>query len=217
MTDDEQDGMFGNPQVCAISYRFCQMRTTWPDKRCTELRFYVGGLNLLGFHRGNRSMTLCWDLDEATEWLGAFALRSADDPFPFSVSGSNALELMERAREYDSDDAKEFDRHFDVLAEWIRGHSWHHCSAGGIMSSLFFRYVDDDVEISWDNEDQDGIPDGVTFDCDYGSARVPADEFRSVVARFVAAYRLHWAQVDARQGGGRGGSSSKPQSEGRSA
>ena len=45
------------------------------------------------------------------------------------------------------------------------------------------------VEISWDNRNPE---DGVTFDCEFGGARVNAETFRAVVLEFVDAYERHW-------------------------
>ena len=73
------------------------------------------------------------------------------DIFPLPVNGETALELIENANKFDSDSELEFDLWYVVKSRWILNHCWLIARGGSVLPSIFFRRVEDLIEISWDN------------------------------------------------------------------
>ena len=93
------------------------------------------------------------------------------------------------ARDFDSDDEDEFDAYYDKLDEWNLRHRWHPASSGAILADVYFQLIGDEIEISWNNEDNG---DGIKFQNLLGGARIKKDVFYATVDTFLKAYANHW-------------------------
>lgn len=186
--------IIGDEQQFAIGYSFFPRESNtsenWPMNRCTEIRLFLSGADIMGFSRHGEHVQPAWDFDDLVAWLDDFARDAHEEPFPIpNVPGSCLTELDDNARDFDTDDQDEFDRYYDKLNDWVWNHSWFHERAGAIIPYVLFRILGGNVEISWDNRDAE---EDVTFDSLTGHAFVPLATFRDVVSRFVAAYLKHW-------------------------
>lgn len=192
--DDFHATVIGDRTAFAIGYHFFPVEgdasACWPMNRCTGIRLFVDGNDVMGFTRDGNHVQPAWDFDDLVEWLDGFARNAREEPFPFpDVPGETLSELDWNARNFDTDDEREFDRYYTTLNDWIWRHSWVHARAGAIIPDVLFRVLGKNVEISWDNREAE---EGVVFDSEAGSALVPLATFRDVVSRFVAAYLRHW-------------------------
>lgn len=192
--DGFQVTVIGDKSVFAIGYHFFPVEgdadSCWPMNRCTGIRLFISGADVMGFTRNGRHVQPAWDFDELVEWLDDFARNSREEPFPYpDVPGNSLADLDYNARDFDSNDDEEFDRYYATLNDWIWSHSWLHARSGAIIPDILFRVLGSDVELSWDNREAE---EGVRFDSERGSALVPLATFRDVVSRFVAAYLRHW-------------------------
>ena len=163
------------------------------ETRETEIMFLVNGENILQFQRFGKRFTTKWNLDDAVFWLRDFAASMKHDPYPVSARGKFAAQKDICAREFDADDAAEFDQYYDRLDQWNLRHRWHPYSNGAVMADLYFELVDDNVEISWNNLDAEN---DVIFLHQLGGVRIPKDQFLDAVSGFVRRYMEHWFQSD---------------------
>ena len=175
----------GETSSFALEYAF------FDEYKTTELCMYVNGQNILAFTRNGIHLTTRWQLDELAEWLRYFIDNMRDDPYPVDVDGDYAALMDINSRQFDSDDEKEFDEYYDVLDEWVWRHTWIHASAGAILADLYFRLINGQVEISWNNRHPE---DGVQFDTEFGCGYVPKEVFVDVVNHFLRDYADHWFQ-----------------------
>lgn len=155
----------------------------------TEVSMFVGGKNILAFQREGETLTTRWNLEDLAFWLRDFVDNMQNDPYPFEVDGAFASIKDVNSREFDSEDASEFDAYYDTLEAWNLKHRWHTASSGAILADLYFQQVGNFVEISWNNTD---CEDGITFEFELGGAYVPKDEFCFKVNSFLNAYADHW-------------------------
>ncbi len=180
----EKQIVAGDPTVFAIGYAFVDRSKT------TEISMFINGDNILGFTKQGNQYTTRWAyLDGIVGWLNEFALTMHADPYPVSAEGDFAAQKDCNARTFFSEDFDEMDAYYTLLNDWTYEHTWLSERAGAILANVFFEYKDGIVELSWNNlEDHDGA----SFDCKFGSARVDAKVFKSVVRTFVDAYEKHW-------------------------
>ncbi len=182
--DDGIEFIIGDPSDFAIGYGFLGA------DRFTVLAMYAQDRNLLGFTNESGHHTTRWAyLDGLVAWLKSLASNMAEDPYPFQVEGEFAAQKDDSAREFDTDDLKEFDDYYDQINSWAWDHTWRHESGGAVLADVFFELKNDTVELSWDNRDPGN---DLTFDCEFGGARIDAETFKSVVLKFVDAYEKHW-------------------------
>ena len=159
------------------------------DTRETELSIIIDGKNILAYQRNGNSFTTRWNLDELAFWLRDFLDNMKEDPYPVDTIGEFAAMKDVSAREFDSDNEKEFDEYYDRLDEWNLHHRWHPTSSGSILADVYFQLVGEYVEISWNNEDAD---DDVTFNNIIGGKKVKKDLFYKVINEFLQDYAMHW-------------------------
>ena len=112
-----------------------------------------------------------------------------EDPYPVEADGEYAAMKDISARDFDSDDEDEFDAYYDKLDEWNLRHRWHPASSGAILADVYFQLIGDEIEISWNNEDNG---DGIKFQNLLGGARIKKDVFYATVDTFLKAYANHW-------------------------
>lgn len=175
--------VIGDKMVFAISYEF------FDESHETELSMFIDGHNILEFSKNGEVLTTRWNLDDLALWLRNFIDHMKVDPYPINVVGDYAAMKDINAREFDSDDEEEFDAYYDKLDEWNLRHRWHPASNGAILADVYFEMTEQNVEISWNNQDFD---DNITFKYELGGASVETNIFTEVVHQFLTAYAMHW-------------------------
>ena len=162
------------------------------ENHLSEICLYINGENICLFKLkdDNTFKTTRWNLDELVLYLkDLYITLYNDEPFPFEVEGECAAELDNNARYFDIEDHLEFEKYYTVLNEWGYKHSWHHACSGAILADVFFRKVDNKIEISWwsgqDEED-------VIFKYKYGFVLIPIDDFFETLNKSVNSYNNLW-------------------------
>ena len=178
-----QTQKIGNETCFAIEHTF------FDDSHDTEIAMYIAGKNILAFCREEVELTTRWNLDELTFWLREFLNHMSNDPYPVDADGEYAACKDLAARNFDIDDQEVFDAYYDKLDEWNLRHRWHTASSGAILADVYFQLVNENVEISWNNQEPE---DGVIFKNILGGARIPRDQFYAVVNSFLKEYVEHW-------------------------
>lgn len=93
------------------------------------------------------------------------------------------------ARGFDTDDLDAFDAYYERLSDWNSSHRWHPASSGAYLADVYFALIGDNVEISWNNTDSE---EAIEFTSQKGYAKVPVEEFKSVIGQFIKDYVDHW-------------------------
>lgn len=177
--------LIGDKQNFGIEYAFLGEN----DSHETEISMYVEGKNILAFDRNGEHLTTRWNLDELAEWLRKFIDGMSDDPYPVECDGQFAAQKDDNARDFDSDDEAILEAYYEKLYNWNLRHRWHPASSGAILADVYFQLVDNNVEVSWNNE---GAEDGVKFLNINGGAKIERNVFYSVVDAFLKEYADHW-------------------------
>lgn len=161
----------------------------------SECLMLVFGKNILEYvyKDEKNSRTTTGNLDDLMAYLEhTLEFIASDEPFPYCVSGDTAAEMDRAAREFSSEDMDVFDAYYDKLDEWSYAHSWLHASNGCFVPDIMFRKINDEIEISWDNEN---LYDDVYYISLKGSVRVPCEQYRAVVQKAICDYRRLWGTV----------------------
>lgn len=108
----------------------------------------------------------------------------SDEPFPLPVKGQHSVELLNNCLLFESDNDDEFDAWFDTKQEWEFKHSWFSNRAGSFLPDIFFRRVDDEIEIAWNNEST-YTSEGISFINPIGIEYVPLTVFESTIKNFI--------------------------------
>ena len=105
------------------------------------------------------------------------------DPFPLPVDGSNCVEQMEEADNFDWEDDIEEYLWFHSKSRWTFNHSFFCIRGSEVMPYVYFNRKVGFVEIAWDNELWGS--QGYIFDSLKGAANVPYIEFRECLHSFI--------------------------------
>ena len=105
------------------------------------------------------------------------------------VNGEYAAIKDINARDFDTEDDYEFDAYYDKLDDWNIRHRWHPASGGSILADLYFQLIEENIEISWNNQEPE---EGVKFRYKLGGVKVEKEQFIEEVNLFLKAYANQW-------------------------
>lgn len=161
------------------------------DHEC-EIKLFVDGKNICSFKRKDDKFytTTRWNLDELIGFLySTLDFISYDEAFPLEIAGECAAELDNNARDFEDEDEHEMETYYNRLNEWSYAHSWHHACSGAILADVFFRKLENGIEVSWWSDQED---DGITFKHSYGYTVVDFETYGKVIQSTVSYYNDLW-------------------------
>ena len=79
-----------------------------------------------------------------------------------------------------------FEELFEKIQDWGFQHSWFSARVGSCLADVYFRKVENDIEISWDNYD---LFPSVTFIHEKGVYYVSLEDFKECILQFIECYR----------------------------
>ncbi len=156
----------------------------------SKLKVYVNGKNICQWtdKETGKKETVWWNLDELINYLySTIGFFEEDNTFPIDVEGECASEMENNARDFESDNEEEMDDYYDKLNDWVYDHSWNHARAGAVVPDVIFRNVDDKMEISWWNDD-----DEVDFTYIYGYCLVDKKQYIDIITTLFNEYNAMW-------------------------
>ena len=174
--------VIGNKSKFAVEYSFFEDHTT-------EIALFIKNKNILAYTKNGQNLTTRWNLDELVLWMRSFIDAMQPDPYPVECDGDYAAAKDINARDFDSDDDDILDAYYDKLYEWNLRHRWHHVSEGAILADVYFELVDDNVEVSWNNQDNE---EGVEFSEILGGQVIAKKDFIDVIEAFLIDYANYW-------------------------
>ena len=150
-----------------------------------KFELWVHGIDICQYKTEDSVTTYQWNLLYIVEWLSEnLRYIVGEKSFPLPVEGQHSLELLENCLLFESDNDDEFDVWFDTKQEWEFKHSWFSNRGGSFLPDVFFRRVNDKIEIAWDNESTYSA-EGITFINPIGLEYIPIDTFESTIKSFI--------------------------------
>jgi hypothetical protein len=180
--------VFGEPSNIAIQY----LLKSNPYKEIGVLgeswgsfKLWLNDQEVCGFSRGGQSLSYTANLIYIVEWFSEnLEYILSDDLLDLPVKGDNALELYNNSLELKTDDELEQDRWFEIRQDWFSRHNWFSNRGGSFLAEIFFRKVQDNIEIVWDTS-KTVQEEGIRFDTPQGVCYVSLATFQSVVFDFL--------------------------------
>jgi len=179
---------FGEKNNFAIQYELRVNpfnETTLIGETWGTFALFVKGKDVCQYKRENRITKYQWNLINIVEWFSEnLKYIFNDEMFPLPVEGQNSLELLDNCFSFESDSDEEFDKWFETKQEWEFKHSWFSNRAGSFLPDVFFRRLNDEIEIAWNNESTYSS-EGISFIHPMGIEYVPIDIFESTIKNFI--------------------------------
>jgi hypothetical protein len=178
--------IFGNTNKFAIEYDF--IPSPYEEEKLLKqswgiFRLWVEGKDLCEYKADGVLNKYEWNLIYIIEWLcDNLKYIVGYDPFPVPVKGENLLELLAESYKFDSEDIEE-DLWYDAVSSWIFRHSWLCNRAGSIVSNVDFRRVDENIELTWDNDFWEEYK--IYFSNVKGVYIVPKKDFKEIIFSFL--------------------------------
>lgn len=179
---------FGDKNTFAIEYEF--VANPFNEPRLTgetwgKFELSVHGVDVCRYKKVDRVTTYQWNLIYIVEWFSENLKHIlSEEPFPLPVEGQHSLELLDHCLLFESDNDDEFDAWFETKQDWEFKHSWFSNRAGSFLPDVFFRRVNDNIEIAWNNEST-YASEGISFINPMGVEYVPLGAFESTVKNFI--------------------------------
>lgn len=179
---------FGDKNIFAIQYEFVDNpfnEDSLTGETWGGLELVVHGRGVCRYKRDNIIMTYQWNLIYIVEWFSKNLMCIlSDKAFPLLVEGKNSLELMDNCLLFESDNDDEFDVWFDTKQEWEFKHSWFSNRAGSFLPDVYFRRVNDEIEIAWNNKST-YTSERINFINPTGIAYIPVELFEKSIKNFI--------------------------------
>lgn len=172
--------IYGNKYTFAIEFEkeyndecFFEM---WVDKK-----------PICCFTRNGNFQKFKWNLNSLVEWFeDNIKYIIKEEKFPLLIKADSSIDFYNKSAEFDSDDMDEFDRWFDIRQEWYFHHSWFINRDGAFLPDVFFRAVDEKIEIEWDNDD---TYEEIIYKFPKGLFYVDKQEFYDTIFNFLQSYK----------------------------
>ncbi|WP_353961270.1 DUF5984 family protein [Paenibacillus sp. S-12] len=179
---------FGDKDTFSIQYEFGENpfnESSLTGETWGRFELFVQGVDICQYKRQNSVTIYQWNLIYIVEWFSEnLKYILSDVPFPLPVEGQHSLELLDNCLLFESDDDNEFDAWFDTKQEWEFKHSWFSNRAGSFLPEVFFRRVNDELEIAWNNESTYSS-EGISFMNPTGIVYLPISIFESTIKNFI--------------------------------
>ena len=168
----------GEKSDFAIEYEFAP---NFSEKTYGYISLWIQGENLCRYN-GDRQYE--GDLYYIIDWFcGKIEYILGYDLFPLPVAGDNTLELIEKADKFESDIMLEFDLWYAAKSRWILNHCWFVARGCAVLPCVYFRRVEDFIEIAWDNEFWE--QSNIIFESPKGIYLVNFEIFTRVISIFL--------------------------------
>ena len=174
--------IFGNKDNFAIEYEFIDNpEKVYINSTYGYIKLWVKGTDICTYnknyqHEGDIYYLVEWFCDKIEYILGY-------DIFPLSVKGNTAVELIENADQYESDDMLEFVLWYAAKSRWILNHCWFNARNGAVLPCVYFRRFEKCIEISWDNTFW--RKEGIIFSSEKDIHIVQFEVFSKILADFL--------------------------------
>ncbi len=149
--------------------------------------FWVGGKPLCCFCVYGKMHQYKWDLSFIVNWLmenRQYIMHEMD--FPLDVDAKTSIDFWNKSGEFDSEDIEEFHEWYEKRQDWYFRHSWYSYCAESYLAEIFFRRVEDLIEIEWDNTN---LYEDVIFLNPKGIYYVDAFQFKKVIDEFIQEFK----------------------------
>ncbi|MBC2163653.1 DUF5984 family protein [Listeria booriae] len=152
-----------------------------------KLQFYIGNQDICSYKKNNKIESYSSNLFCVVTWLCEnIEYIIGYDPFPLPVSGYNIQTLIEEADKFESDDLVEEYLWYNAKSIWIFKHNWFSCREGSILPQVYFRRIENNIEIYWDNDFWE--ESGIVFQVPRGSTLVDRKVFKEIITNFVNSF-----------------------------
>ncbi|MFP4979373.1 hypothetical protein ACE6ED_28580 [Paenibacillus sp. CN-4] len=179
---------FGDKNAFAIQYEFDNNpfnELSLTGETWGMFKLFVRGIDVCRYKRVDSEITYQWNLIHIVEWFSEnLKYILSEESFPLPVEGRHSLELLDNCLLFKSDNGDKFNAWFDKKQEWEFKHSWFSNRAGSFLPDVFFRRVNDKIEISWNNESTYSS-EGISFIHPVGVKYVPFCIFESTIKNFI--------------------------------
>lgn len=182
---------FGNKETFAIAYELKESPFNESGKNeptWGEFQMWVHNNSVCTFSMDDEIREYEWDLSFIVEWLCKNKNHILEEsPFLLPCEGDNAIELYNNSGDFDSDDDNEFDPWFEKRQDWYFNHSWYSNNGGSYLADVFFRRVNNTIEIAWDNTE---LYNNIKYVNPKGVCYIPVELFQIVVDGFIESFMI---------------------------
>lgn len=155
------------------------------DEYAYQMSLYIEGKDILQFEIQGKVYPHRWrSLGDIMEWIQEnLKYILGEDDFPLPIVGDSAAQLCNCVDEWDFEDCESC----ELVADWTFRHTWFSAREGAFLADVYFRKVNDNVEVSWDNTNT-FKEEGVRFIYPKGRYEVDIDTFKKVMQNVCMIY-----------------------------
>ena len=111
--------------------------------------FFVDNKDVLEYSLHGETIKKEWDITPIVSWLDSNLMTIlAENECPVSVNGDTGIAMYNNCFSLPE---LQLEQSIDMIQEWGFHHDWIIARGGLFLAEVFFRRLDDKIEISWDN------------------------------------------------------------------
>lgn len=117
-----------------------------------KLVLKVYNKDITSYYYQNKLTCFSGNVSSLIEWFqNNLETILTNESFPLPVKANSSYDFYLKCMKYDSEDIDELTEWFEKYQAWEWGHSWYICRENSYLASVYFRKVENQIEIEWDN------------------------------------------------------------------
>lgn len=166
----------GNKEVFAIEYEV-------DNDELGKFELWVYSNPVCRIKNGEKGLTYVGNINDIALWLkDNLENITSEDEFPLPVRACSSIDFYKKSGMFDSEDLDVFDRWYTKRQDWYFRHTWYCIRRGSYLAEIYFRCVENKIEIEWDNVN---LYEGIHFLFPKGIYYVETLVFLNVVRGFL--------------------------------
>lgn len=179
--------IFGNVGKFAIEYQFTP--SPYEEERLLRrswgiFKLWIMGQDVCEYVVDGKKKQYEWNLIYIVEWLcNKLEFILGYDPFPLPVQGQNVLDLIQETNNFESEEDDEFYLWYRAKSLWTFRHSWFSNRAGSMLANVYFRRIENNIEIAWNNSFFEEKQ--VFFTKPIGTYSISKEDYKKIIFDFL--------------------------------
>lgn len=150
------------------------------------LYVWIKGIEICSYQQNGEIKYYHWNLSNIVKWFKINLNHILNETtFPLPINANTSIEFFKASSNFDSNDDEKFYEWYKNRQDWYFRHAWCASNEGSFLADLFFRRVEDNIELQWDNK---SLYDNINFINPVGLAYIDANFFTNVIHNFIGEY-----------------------------
>lgn len=179
--------IIGLKEKFAIEYEEIRAKEIQKPSDESKFNMWVNGSQLCSFSFNNWILSCFYgNISLIRNWFEKnLNIILMEKKFPLDIEAEFSIDFINKYYSFNnSDNICIYEKEFEKVQAWLWSHNWYNCRDGSFIPNVYFRRVENKIEIEWNNTKSF---EGEIFDNQKGREYVDVHLFTEVIKTFINA------------------------------